>query len=131
MPGVQTTRREWVSDHASCDRLARRTILSGLRCNDHLIVRTWRKREHTHSMLLILMAEGLTPWGLPVLAIFGPPGLLLLLSLEPICCYWLAVGVPGSVLPVCLTKGYPIGRLHGIFVLELPFVVDFRMVSCL
>ena len=51
---------------------------------------------------------------LPVLAIFGPPGLLLLLSLEPISCYWLAIGVPGSVLPVRLTKGYPIGRLHAL-----------------
>ena len=64
VPGVQTTRREWVSDHASCNRLACRPILSGLRRNDHLIVRTWWKRERTHCMLLILMAEGLTPWGL-------------------------------------------------------------------
>ena len=52
VPGVRTTRREWVSDHASCDRLACRPILSGLLCNDH-----------TRDMLLILMAEGLTPWG--------------------------------------------------------------------
>ena len=63
MPGVRTTRREWVSDHASCDRLACWPILSGLQCNDHLIVRAWRKLEHTHCMLLILTAECLRPQG--------------------------------------------------------------------
>ena len=53
-----------MSDNVSCDRLACWPVLSGLRRNDHLIVRMWQKREHTHCMLLILMAEGLIPWGL-------------------------------------------------------------------
>ena len=66
MPGVQTTRRELVSDHARCDRLAYWPSLSGLLRNDHLIVRMWQKREHTHCMLLIRMAEGLIPWELLV-----------------------------------------------------------------
>ena len=66
MPGVRTTRRERVSDHVSYGRLARWPILSGLRRNDHLIVRMWQKREHTHCMLLIRMAEGLIPWELLV-----------------------------------------------------------------
>ena len=66
MPGVRTTRRGLMSDHATCARLAYRPSVSGLLRNDHLIVRMWRKRGHTRGMLRIPMAEGLTPWGLIV-----------------------------------------------------------------
>ena len=61
--GVRTIRREWMSDHVSCDRLACRPILSGLCRNDHLLVGMWRKCKRTHCMLLILTVEGLILWG--------------------------------------------------------------------
>ena len=66
MPGVRTTRRGLMSDHATCARLAYRPSVSGLRRNGHLIVRMWRRGVHTRCMLLILRVASLTPWGLAV-----------------------------------------------------------------
>ena len=66
MPGVRTTRRGLMSDHATCARPAYRPSVSGLRRNGHLIVRMWRRGVHTRCMLLILRVASLTPWGLAV-----------------------------------------------------------------
>ena len=66
MPGVRTTRRELMSDHANCDRPAYRPSVSGLLRNDRPIIRVWRKGVHTHCMPLILRVVRLTPWGLVV-----------------------------------------------------------------
>ena len=60
---------EWrglTSDHANCARPTYRPSVSGLRRNDYLIVRVWRKRVHTRCMPLILRVARSTPWGLVV-----------------------------------------------------------------
>ena len=66
MPGVQTSRRGLMSDHATCARPAYRPSVSGSRRIDHPIVRVWRKGVHTRCMPLILRVASLTPWGLVV-----------------------------------------------------------------
>ena len=66
MPGVRTTRRELMSDHANCDRRAYRPSVSGLPRNGHLIVRMWQRRVHIRCMPLILKVVSLTAWGLAV-----------------------------------------------------------------
>ena len=66
MPGVRTTRRELMSDHANCDRPAYRPSMSGLPRNGHPIVRTWQRRVHIRCMPLIHKVASLTPLGLAV-----------------------------------------------------------------
>ena len=66
MPGVRTTRRELMSDHANCDRPAYQPNVSGLLHIGHLIVRMWWRRVRIRCMLLIPKVAGLIPWGLAV-----------------------------------------------------------------
>ena len=66
MPGVRITRRGMMSDHVTCARPASRPSVSGLRRNDHPIVRVWRKGVHNRCMPLTLRVARLIPLGLVV-----------------------------------------------------------------